>query len=111
GSQHQNRKTGIYRAAARGESTFVRERAEGVARELDSGEIRPEHGYGRVQQTRREVERGWIALAEEMEQQGQHDVAARFKGFVDRMPPLRTDRQLIAERIRATARERAPATR
>jgi len=32
GAQHHNRKTGIYRAAARGDSTFTRERAEAIAR-------------------------------------------------------------------------------
>jgi hypothetical protein len=34
GSHHQNRKDGIFRAARRGESTFLRERVESVAREL-----------------------------------------------------------------------------
>ncbi|MFL6605666.1 MAG: relaxase/mobilization nuclease domain-containing protein [Steroidobacteraceae bacterium] len=111
GSQHGNRKTGIYRAAARGDSTFMRERAEAIARELRSGDVRPENGYSRVRQTRQEVERGWMAFAQLMEREGQHEAAAQVRRFVDRMPPARTDRQLIAEQILAAARERAPPTR
>jgi type IV secretory pathway VirD2 relaxase len=111
GGQHQNRKIGIYRAAARGESTFMRERAASIARELASGDIRVEDGHRRLQQTRQEVERGWLALAAEMERRGEHEVAARFKGFVNRMPPAHTDRQVIAEQMLAAARERAPPVR
>jgi hypothetical protein len=77
GGQHRNRKTGIYRAAARGDSTYMRERAEAIARELRSGGVRPESGYSGVRQTRQEVERGWMAFAELMEREGQHDTAAR----------------------------------
>jgi hypothetical protein len=111
GGQHRNRKTGIYRAAARGDSTYIRERAEGIARELRSGGVRQEGGYSRVRQTRQEVERGWMAFADLMEREGQHDAAAQVRRFVDRMPPARTDRQFIAEQILAAARERAPYTR
>lgn len=111
GGQHRNRKTGIYRAAARGDSTYMRGRAEAVARELGSGGVRPENGYSRMRQTRQEVERGWMAFADLMEREGQYDAAAQVRRFVDRMPPTRTDRQFIAEQILAAARERAPPTR
>jgi hypothetical protein len=111
GAQHHNRKTGIYRAAARGDSTDMRERAEAIARELRSGGVRPESGYSRVRQTRQEVERGWMAFADLMEREGQHDAATEVRRFVDQMSPARTDRQLFAEQILAAARERAPPTR
>jgi type IV secretory pathway VirD2 relaxase len=111
GGQHSNRKTGIFRAAARGDSTYMRERAEAVAREFRSGGIRLESGYNRVRQTRQEVERGWMAFADLMEREGQQDTAAQVRRFVDRMPPPRTDRQFIAEQIIAGALERAPPIR
>ena len=111
GGQHHNRKTAIYRAAARGDSTYMRERAEAIARELRSGGVRPEGGHSRVRQTRQEVERGWMAFADLMEREGRHDDAAQVRRFADRMPPARTDRQLMAEQILAAARERAPPTR
>jgi hypothetical protein len=89
----------------------MRERAEAIARELRSGGVRPEDGYSRVRQTRQEVERGWMAFAELMEREGQHNAAAQVRRFVDRMPPARTDRQFVVEQILAAARERAPPTR
>jgi type IV secretory pathway VirD2 relaxase len=108
GAHHQNRKTGIYRAAVRGESTFMRDRAEAIARELRSGDVRSESGESRIRQTRQDIERGWLAFAELMERNEQHDAAAQVRGFVDRMPPAQTDRQFVLEQIRAIARERAP---
>ncbi len=111
GAQHQNHKPGIYRAAARGDSSFVRERAEAIARELRSEDFRPESGHPRLKQTRQEVERGWLAYAEMIERQGQHHAAAQVRQFLERMPPVRTDRQWIAEQILPAARERAPPTR
>jgi hypothetical protein len=111
GSQHHNRKTGIYRAADRGESTFMQRRVEAIARELRLGDVRPENGYSRVRQTRQEVERGWMAFAELMERDGQKAAAAEVRRFIDRMPPARTDRQFMAELIVRAARERAPPAR
>ena len=106
GSYHQNRKPGIVRAAARGDSSFMRERAVEVARQLGGGRVPPEAGYSRLVQTRREVERGWRALAEQMDREGQREAAALVRRFVDGMPPARTDRQWMAERMLAAARER-----
>jgi hypothetical protein len=111
GGQHHNLKTGIYRAAARADSTLMRERAEAIARELRSGGVRSETGYSRVKQTRQEVVRGWMVFAQLMEREGQHDTAAQARRFVDQMPPARTDRQWIAEQMLAAARERAPPIR
>jgi Relaxase/Mobilisation nuclease domain len=112
GAYHHNRKAGIYRTAARGDSSFMRERAEAVARELRSGGVRPEDGHSRIVQTRRGIEQGWRAFAELMERQGQHNLAAHVRQFVERMAPPRTDRQLMAERLRETTRrERLPLVR
>lgn len=111
GSQHHNRKGRIHWAAARGASTFMRERAEAVTQALHSGVLLPEHGQARLRQTRGEVERGWLAFAEFMERAGQHDAAVQARRFVDRMPPPRTDRQWMADRMQRVTRERAPPSR
>jgi len=111
GGHHPNRKTGIYQAAARGDSSFMRERAEAVARELRTGSLRAEDGKRHLLKTRQEVERGWLAFAESAEKDGMHDVAAQVRRFVERMPPARTDREWIANelsRARPIARERPP---
>ncbi|MBS0418664.1 MAG: relaxase/mobilization nuclease domain-containing protein [Proteobacteria bacterium] len=111
GSQHHNRKAGIFRAAARGESTFMKQRVEAITRELRSGHVQPEKGDFRLRQTRLEVERGWAAVADFMERSGQRDTAAWVRRFIVTMPNVGTDRQLIAEQILAASRERAPPSR
>lgn len=111
GSPHQARKTMIFRAAARGESNFVREREEAVAQELRNGNLRPGPGRLSLLQTRRDVERGWLAFADAAARAGLPDIADRVLRFLRQMPSVRTDREWIAENIRARARERAPPLR
>src|SRR5258708_40306440 len=67
------------------------------ARELRSGDVRPEDGYSRGRQAREEVGRRWTAFAQLMERQGQHAGTAWVRRFVDRTPPARTARGLVAE--------------
>src|SRR5712671_5894706 len=55
GEVRPQKATGIHRAMMRGASTFWRERAQSVARELASGGLRPEPGRERLVNTRREV--------------------------------------------------------
>lgn len=99
GSQHQNRKSGIYRAAARGDSSFMRERAMSVAKELRGGRLSPEAGRPNLLRTRAEIERGWYAFADAATNEGKHDLAEQAKRFVERMPHARTDRELIAQAL------------
>jgi hypothetical protein len=102
---------GIYRAERRGDSTFLRGRDESVGRELRGGSFQTEEGRSQLLQTRRDVELGWMEYAKSAARDGMHDVAEQVRRFVDRMPPARTDREWIAERMRAAARERASHTR
>jgi len=104
-AHRQNRKDGIQQAAMRGDSTFMRERAESVARELRDGELRPESGKAQLLRTRRDIERGWFAIAEVLARDGMQDIADQVRRFVERMPSARTDRELIAERLRAHVRD------
>ena len=101
GSQHQSRKDGILRAARRGESTFVRERVESVAHELAEGGFRTERGKAQLVHTRREVERGWLALAGMLQRDGMRDLAEDVRRHVGRMPAVRTDREEIGQKLKA----------
>jgi hypothetical protein len=105
GSHHQNRKDGIFRAARRGESTFMRERVESVAREAAGGGLRAEHGKAQLLQTRREVESGWFALAGILRRDGMHELAEDVRRYVDLMPTVRTDREEIVHRLHARVRD------
>ncbi len=105
GSHHQTRKDEIFRAARRGESTFMRERVESVARQLAGGGLRAERGKERLLQTRREVERGWLALAGILQRDGMQDLVEDVRRHVQRMPTVRTDREEIAHRLHARIRD------
>jgi type IV secretory pathway VirD2 relaxase len=107
------RKTdGIHRAALRGDSTHYRQRALTVARELGQGGVRPEAGKAKLIHTREVVRRGWLGLADTMESRGQREDAHSIRSFVDRMPPARTEKEWIADRLishdRGRRREEVP---
>ena len=108
GSPHQTRRSGISRATARGQSTFMWARAASIARELHKLEQPAAPGESRLLRTRFQVERGWLDLADSVARDGMQDLAAQIRRFVDRMPRVLTDRQWIAEHIRSVSRERAP---
>jgi MobA/VirD2-like, nuclease domain len=112
GSCRSPKLDGIYRANLRDDSSYVRERAGRAAVEQRREAARSEAGRFSLMQTRREVERGWHAIADLMEQHGDQVFAGKVRRFVQHLPPVRTDRQWIAERMSAgIARERLPPTR
>jgi len=99
GSQHHNRQGRIHWAAARGDSTFMRERTEAVRQELGAGRLLPESGEMRLRQTREDVARGWLAFADQMQRDGRDDEAALARRFVDLMPAVRTEKGSIAAEL------------
>jgi hypothetical protein len=101
------KKDGIYRASLRGDSTYVRAQAEAVAAELIKGDVRGERGKCTLVETRRQVESGWRTLADNLAKVGHQDLARDVQLFVERMPPPRTEKELIAARLleRIHARE------
>lgn len=113
GESRTNKIDGIYRAARRGASTHSRERVQAVAGELRSGGLRIEPGKVALVQTRKEVERGWRAVGEMLVSEGQIELAAQVRQFVDQMPPPRTEKERVAaglvERVRANRVREEPA--
>jgi len=100
---------GIYRAAQRGESWRVRVRATEAGHELIRGRLRAEPGKDTLSNTRKEVEQGWWEVSEILAYQGQKGLSKEVIRFVGRMPPLRSDREIIAEGLRMHHRDpRAP---
>jgi hypothetical protein len=90
---------GVYRAALRGASTQQREREEVVARELAGGQVKAEPSKSRLLETRREVVRGWNAVADNLVIQGDVELALAVRRFVDRMPPPRTEKEVLARQL------------
>jgi len=88
---------GIYRAAQRGASTHMRERAEAVAYELRKEGVRIESSKSELLRTRQDVARGWGAARDILIQAGQIELAVRVGRFVEQMRPPRTEKEFIAE--------------
>jgi hypothetical protein len=101
------KKDGIYRANLRGDSTYVRAQAESVAAEVHRGTNRVDSGKRTLVETRRQVESGWQNLAINLAKDGHGDLAREVQRFVERIPPPRTEKELIAARFleRTRARE------
>jgi hypothetical protein len=95
---------GIYRAQQRGESYRTRTRVEGVAQELLRGELHVEHGKTRLLETRKDVQRGWFAVADILLADGRVDLAHQVWRFADNMPLPKTERELIAEQLQSRDR-------
>ncbi len=91
---------GIYRAECRRDSTHWRQRTAAVAREMTpDGEIKPEPGKADLLETRRRIVRGWNEIAGDLARQGQADLAQEVRQFVTQLPPARTEREWIRDRM------------
>lgn len=90
---------GIYRAEQRGESWRVRARVEEVGREIFGEKLPNEPGKETLIETRKVIERGWWEASEILADRGQTELAKEVKQFVGRMPPPKTDREMIAEEL------------
>jgi hypothetical protein len=96
---------GIYRASLRGESTYMRERAEDVARELARGNLEIEPGKATLIATRNEVRRAWLAVGDILIREGQPELAAHVKQFSVEMQPPQTEKEWLAARLVAPTRD------
>jgi hypothetical protein len=87
---------GIYRPSLRGESTYMRERAEVVARELANGKLLVEPSKANLVETRNDVRRAWLAVGDILTQQRQPELAAHVRLFSEQMPHPQTEKEWIA---------------
>jgi hypothetical protein len=90
---------GIYRASLRGESRYMRERAEAVAKQLAQGRLRIEPGKASLVNTRNEVRRAWLAVGDILIRERQSELAAHVRRFADRMPPPLTEEEHLASKL------------
>jgi relaxase-like protein len=99
---------GIHRASLRGESTYMRERAETVAHELAKGKIRVEPGKASLVATRNEVLRAWLAVGDILIRERQPELAAHVRRFADQLPPALTEKEQLAATLSNNVREYRP---
>jgi hypothetical protein len=106
GESRTHKTDGIYRAILRGASTHIRNRVEAVVRELFKGDRQFDPGKATLLNTRTEVERGWRAMSEILDRQGQPTLAGQVRQFTDRMPPPITESEQLAAQVLDRTRNR-----
>ncbi|MFC4309089.1 relaxase/mobilization nuclease domain-containing protein [Steroidobacter flavus] len=104
----------IFRAVQRGASSHMATRVRDVVRELKAGSL-DQSGAARLQRTRQEVVRGWLAVRDLLAAEGNHQLADQVSRFVSQMPPPRTEKQWLAadlmERVRESRTKEKPLVR
>jgi hypothetical protein len=105
GETKPQKSDGIYRATLRGESTYMRDRVEAVARELATGGLQAEKGNAKMVETRQEVRRAWQDVSDILVRQGQSDLSAEVRKLAEAMRAPMTDREWIAAGLVERARE------
>jgi len=99
GETRTHKTTRIYRAALRNDSTHMRERETALLQEAASGSRMSDPGFAEIGRTRQVVVAGWRGLIARLRERGDHELADDAHAFVSRMPPVRTEKGHLAERM------------
>jgi hypothetical protein len=104
GESRTPKKDGIYRAALRGESSRQMQEARDLRDRSADALRRFDRGRETLQRTRAAVVTGWRAIAHQLEEGGNHGLAALVTRFVEYMPPPTTDQVQLARQFGAHER-------
>ncbi len=86
----------MLRAQRRGASWAMRQKVEAVAKQIANGALFNEPGRAKLIETRKAVVAGWLAVAKTLDRQGETQLAADVRKFVQEMPPVMTDKERLA---------------
>jgi len=101
----------FYRTQRRGHSYALREKLDGIVRELRATTPITDPARARLLETRRAVVEGWSAVASKLEAQGEIVLGGHVRYFAMHLPPVLTDRERLAEQfIRYAKARRSPKT-
>jgi len=101
----------FYRTQRRGHSYALREKLDGIVRELRATTPITDPARARLLETRRAVVEGWNAVASKLEAQGEIVLGGHVRYFAMHLPPVLTDRERLAEQfIRYAKARRSPRT-
>ncbi len=101
----------FYRTQRRGHSYALREKLDGIVRELRATTTVTDPARVRLLETRRAVVEGWNAVASKLEAQGEIVLGGHVRYFAMHLPPVLTDRERLAEQfIRYAKARRSPRT-
>jgi hypothetical protein len=102
----------FYRTQRRGQPYALREKLDGIVRELRATTPITEPARARLLETRRAVVEGWNAVASKLGAQGEIVLGGHVRYFAMHLPPVLTDRERLAAEFTQFARaERSARTR
>jgi hypothetical protein len=107
GVTRSSTKDDIHRASMRGDSTWMRKRAESVGRDLRAGQFKPPASKEKLVKTRERSLNQYRRLIAQLKRVGDADLAERARAFVRSWAPPQTDQ----ERIAATLLQQAQRSR
>ncbi len=97
----------MFSAQRYGESTALRDRVIGIAKELSRSKTLADPARRRLLETRESLVSTWMKAAEVLDAQGEMILAGDVRYFAGHLPPVLTDRQrLAAQLIRFTQKRR-----
>jgi hypothetical protein len=103
GTTRANLSGGMYRAMRRDASRRIQEHLGSPSTERTSASETSSRAT--LLHTRAQVERGWMAAAEILDREGEQDLAWYVRRFVEALPRVRTDRELMRQALRPRERE------
>jgi len=106
GQTKTHRSDGAFRGAAREDSNLAQDRQERFMREWSVGALNGGKGEEALERTRQDVLAGWRAVSNRLRADGDHELARQVDSFVAQMPPHKTEKRLLIERLRSTTRTR-----
>jgi len=102
GATRANLSDGMYRAMQRAASRRIQAHVESLGMEWKTASEASSREA--LLHTRAQVERGWWAVAETLDRQGQRDLAWYVRRFAEKLPPVRTNQELLTRAPRPRER-------
>jgi hypothetical protein len=106
GENRTPRKDAIYRTIQRGESTRERKEIDDLVNKSPALLQRFHEGREKLKRTRIEVIKGWYAVAQRIQDEGDYGLAESVRSFVGRMPLPMTDQTQLAQKVFSQRRGR-----
>ena len=106
GATRTHRSDGAYRAAQRAGTTLVQDREQRIFREWSSGTLTSKVGEAKLAKTRQDVVDGWRGVSERLKANGNLELGRRVDAFLAQMPPAKSEKRALIERMLARVRTR-----
>lgn len=97
GQNKRAERDAAYRTRRRGSSYALRARVDSVAEELATTRTIHDPAHKKLAETRKAVIAGWEGVAAALDAQGKIELAGDVRYFAKHLPPVRTDRERLAE--------------